>query len=81
MPIRKKKSRTKLKIRRKNSQDKKLCLTKGQLLNVVIASEVIGYNDAKKKRKQLQKCCPKAKRFVKELKAEIHEKDNKIIRR
>lgn len=54
---------------RKNPQDEELCLTKGQLLNVVVAAEVKGYKDAKKKRKP-QKCCPKASKFIRELKAE-----------
>jgi len=53
----------------KDPQDKKLCMTKGQLMNVVIAAEVEGYKDAKKKRKA-QKCCPKATQFIRELKME-----------
>ena len=72
------KGKRKGKIKRRVSakaQDEKLCMTKGQLMNVVIAAEVVGYKDAKKKRKQ-QKCCPKAKEFIKGLKAEMRRNRN-----
>ena len=59
----------------KDPQDEKLCMTKGQLMNVVITAEVNGYKDAKKKRKP-QKCCPKAKEFIKGLKAEMRRNRN-----
>jgi len=59
----------------KDPQDETLCMTKGQLMNVVIAAEVKGYKDAKKKQKP-QKCCPKAKEFVKGLKAEMRRNRN-----
>jgi len=59
----------------KDPQDDELCLTKGQFMNVVIAAEVNGYKDAKKKRKP-QKCCPKAKEFIKGLKAEMRRNRN-----
>jgi len=47
----------------KNINDQKLCFTKGQLCNIVSAAE--------KKRG----ACPTAKRFIKELKAEMLDKN------
>lgn len=62
--IRNRKPRSKV-VRHRNTrdpQDEKLCLTKGQLCNIVIAAE-------KKK-----EACPKAKQFIRELKAEMKVK-------
>lgn len=68
-PKGRRRSNTKRRVSTK-AQDEKLCMTKGQLMNVVIAAEVEGYKDAKKKRKA-PKCCPRAMQFIRELKTEV----------
>jgi len=64
-----KKTKIKNKVKRKRTgkqpRDEKLCLTKGQLCNIVDAAE-------KKKG-----ACPTAKIFIKELKAEMRKNKKK----
>ncbi len=62
--------------KKKNPADEKISLTKGQLGNIIIASQTLAVSKSANQQKKLKEngCCPAAKIFVRQVQSELRGK-------